>query len=306
MKITCPTCFAGQKVRDDLIHLPVPCKKCGQPFVASDVQDQPAADEAYPGHSPDDSRYSDDLHDDVDSDVDVEVIDDFSDEFVVEFAVDLRRVSRAMSYLLMAYCGIVISFFALLFVLVTGFLHRDAAGVERVAILIVVVMGLALMSGIFWVVAQFKLRASHPKGSAMRGMMSKSLKMSVAGIFTKIVAGSSGITALKAVGSLMSASAFDSFLLYFQMLCRQLGDIELSERVGWLASFYRQMLWILFITAMLMAFSGRGNGIAVALAGFGAIGFIVCFTVFAFRLGAMIRDVRQLTRRTSLNARWDG
>lgn len=290
MKITCPMCFAGQKVRDELVDLPVPCRKCGHPFVASDVLSQESSDDLYDG-----------FHDDVAGDLEVETTET-DDRFISESAIDLKRVSRAMSYLLLAYYGIVFSFFAMVVVLVAGFVLQDLVALHDVGLILLAVMGLALFSGLFWVIAQFKLRGSHPSGSPLHGLMSKSLKLSVAGILTKIVAGSADSTGLKAIGSILSASAFDSFLLYFEMLTRQLGDFELSERIRRLGEFYRRMLWILFIGVMMVALIRIGPGARSAFIGLGSIGFVVGFTIFAIKLGTMIRHVHQLTRRFSANA----
>ena len=104
------------------------------------------------------------------------------------------------------------------------------------------------------------------------------------------------MTGLRVIGSICSASAFDSFLGYFEHLCLELGEPDLAARVRKLAVFYHKLIWVLCISFVLRVTGKLPQFVLDVVVPVALLGCGVALLIFFIRFGSIIRSIRSLAR----------
>lgn len=280
MKTECPYCHAGQNVLEDLCALPLPCRKCGQTFTPTE------------SNEPVESRQ---FSDDVESDpYEPQAIDN---PIIVTSEVDwisnpecisagIQRVANA--YFSLMVTAVVLGAFSIGAQFNPQMFDSPLLSIFAIGGLIVF-----LISLFFWFNGQVQLRRGHPVGTGLHEAIARSLNMSVLAILARVFAKVLEMPLLKGVGGILSMAAFDRLLLYFELLCIELDEEELRQRVHSLSKFYRRcfsgfvgfLLLYLFVGVPLRASE------VILFVGLGVLG--LALIVFSIRFGALLQAVRR-------------
>lgn len=284
MKTECPYCHANQSVLDDLVSLPLPCKKCGQTFVPAEANQAVGSE---PLFHVGDSNWEGD-GDDHPSTGDPSLIT--SD---VDWISDPECVSAGIRRVANSYFSLVVAVIALATVSVVGQLHPKVIQSPFVLMFVIGAGIVFLISLFLWFNGQVQLRKGHPVGTGLHEAISRSLNMSVMAIVARVFARILSLPLLKGVGGILSMAAFDRLLLYFELLCIELGEETLRLRVQSLSKYYRRGLSAFIGFILLYAFVGVPLRVPLLIVymGFGAFG--LSLIIFSIWFGAVLQAVRR-------------
>lgn len=279
MKTECPYCHARQSVVDDLASLSLPCKKCGQTFVPTEVNLRDAR-----------QKFDNDaepwgIH--SDSNPQPPVTDD--DEWIADpesIASGIRRVANS-------YFSLIVTVIGLGAISVADQFYPQVVRSPFVLLMVIGGAIVFLISLFLWFNGQVQLKKGHPRGSALHEAISRSLNMSVMAIVARVLGKILELSLLRGIGGFFSMAAFDRMLLYFELLCIELGEDALRMQVARLSKFYRRAVASFIGFLLLYAFVGIPLGIPAGtiFVGLGAFGL----SLFAFSIwfGSVLQSVRR-------------
>lgn len=280
VKTKCPFCDANQSVLEQSTALPLPCKKCGQTFVPDDVHQASNL-----------SRLPDGAVLDVDE---YEIIDDES-MFLLDsdWIADASCISSGIRRVANSYFSLIVTVVALGTIAIANEFRPKL--VQSPVVLMMMVAGFIvfLISLLLWFNGQVQLRKGHPVGSGLHEAIARSLNMSVMAIVARVLAKMLSLPLLKGIGGILSMAAFDRMLLYFELLCIELDNEPLRQRVQSLSKFYRRSFsvcigFMLLYVLVAVPAGAPLMGLYVGLAVFG-----LSMIFFSIWFGAVLQAVRQ-------------
>lgn len=283
MKVKCPYCDANQSVLDDFVALPVPCKKCGQPFVAEEAgrsidvpsTELPSTDAASDQYEADNNLAA--------ATSDISDVDWISDPACV--SAGIRRVANS-------YFSLVVAVVSLAAIVVVGEFNPKLMESPLTWMFLIGAVIVFLISLLLWFNGQVQLRRGHPVGSGLHEAIARSLNMSVMAIVARVFAKILTLPLLKGLGGILSMAAFDRMLLYFELLCIELNDDLLRQRVQALSKFYRRSLsaFIGFLLLYVIVAVPAGAPLIGLYVGLAAFGLSLIF--FSVWFGVVLQAVR--------------
>ncbi|MEP3480802.1 MAG: hypothetical protein ABJZ55_16255 [Fuerstiella sp.] len=279
MKTECPYCSASQNIVDDMASLPLPCKKCGQTFIPAEANLQKDARQLV----------DDDEQSQQDSDSNGPSLVMPYDDWIA----DPECIAAGISRVAHSYFSLIVTVIGLATISVADQFYPEV--VRSPFILLMVIGGgiVFLISLFLWFNGQVQLRKGHPRGSALHEAISRSLSMSVLAIVARVAAKVLSLSLLKGVGGLLSMAAFDRLLLYFELLCIELGEDGLRMQVSKLSRFYRWSLTSFVGFLLLYAFAGIPLGVPPWTIFIGVGALAISLFAFSIWFASLLQSVRR-------------